>query len=218
MDEVDHPARPAQLRHRQHRLLQPGRRPVRRAREGQAPGPQRPPQGQPGRLRGLVLPGRGRRRERRLRPGPRDPRRRRLRRARTRSRSRASAASPSPAWKRGKSESPGASPTCEPADTSTDPIPFPIPDSGHTDTVACQVCYFTWPDEAPRGLSHRAQQETELATDEHRWQDEESQRSDRFVIPRSGKGGSEPGPRPHVPCDFLSVFICVHLWLILYSS
>ena len=72
--------RPAQLRYRQHRLLQPGRRPVRRARAGQAPGPERPSQGQSRRLRRLVLPGRRRRRQRRFRTRPGDPRRRGLRR------------------------------------------------------------------------------------------------------------------------------------------
>ena len=61
LDGRGRPSRgPPQLRYRQHRLLQSGRRSLRRARAGQAPGPQRPPQGQSRRLRGLVLPGPGR--------------------------------------------------------------------------------------------------------------------------------------------------------------
>ena len=80
MDEVDHPHVRLNFDTGNIAYYNRRRRPVRRARAGQAPGPERPPEGQPRRLRGLVLPGRGRRRQRRFRPRPRDPRRRRLHR------------------------------------------------------------------------------------------------------------------------------------------
>ena len=66
MAEVDHPHVRLNFDTGNIAYYNAGRRPRRRAGEGQAPRPQRPPQGQPGRLRGLVLPGRRRRRRGRL--------------------------------------------------------------------------------------------------------------------------------------------------------
>src|SRR5262249_34801860 len=65
---------------RQHRVLQRGGGPGRRAGAGEAPRAERPREGQPRRVRGLVLPGGRRGGGRGLHAGGRDPRRRGLRR------------------------------------------------------------------------------------------------------------------------------------------
>ena len=154
MDELDHPHVRLNFDTGNIAYYNRGRRPRRRAREGQAPGPQRPPEGQPRGLRRLVLPRRRRRRERRLHAGPRDPRRRRLRRPlhhrdrgdRRRAASRAS--------KGGKTGSRGASPTSAPAATSIESASSARDSGVTTQGVLRQGSEVERPDPVARGRRH----------------------------------------------------------------